>query len=88
MGGSTLGIDILMSDEPIEADKILRSYTKALDARIGRILLLAIPKLSEKAKLTAETNGVKYAEAENLPEATEKLGKLLSDTQTPTPTPP
>lgn len=77
-GRYTLAVEILMSDNPVEAERILHIYTKILDTRIDKLMVLAMPGLSEEAKLTAETYGIGYVEAKSFSEAVQLFHENLT----------
>jgi predicted transcriptional regulator len=65
-GREFVGIDIVRSHKQVEGVAVLALFAKSLDCDIRSRIMIAVPKLSEQARILAKSYNMQFVEAENL----------------------
>lgn len=63
----------LLGDSEVREQEVFSTYSKAIDVGVNGIIVAAVPKLSEGAKKVANTYGIAYIEARDIPSVSEGI---------------
>ena len=69
-------LQALISNTPIKPDAVLEVYMKTFDVKADAIVIVAIPRLTQEARIAAENYGIEISEGEKLQSALDKLKEL------------
>ena len=72
-------IDLNIGVHEVGEDAITRFYAKSVDIGSPSVYLVAIPKLSDRAKKIAETLNIKYVEGSTVEEAFMTLKRIIEE---------
>jgi len=72
-------IDLNMGVSEVGEDAITRFYAKSVDIGSKSVYLVAIPKLSDRAKKIAETLNIRYVEGSTVEEAFMTLKRIIEE---------
>ena len=78
-GREFVGIDIVDAHKQVESVAVLALFAKSLDCGIRSRIIIAVPKLSEQARILAKSYNMEFVEAENLNLATMLLQGTLDN---------
>ena len=75
-----VALDLVASSEIVDTKTVLSSYAKFTDNISATSLLIALPMLHQEARDFLKANNIQFIEGENMYEITDKVIKLLEET--------
>jgi len=76
--GEIIAIDIVIGNEIIGETVILSSFVKALDVNVKKLIIIAIPALTDSARKIAESYGINVLEGKTISEIITSLRSIIT----------